>query len=89
MPGKWHTQGVQYPAALSDNFCVGLPGGFNCREQLNKYHQGCPNTKIALAGYSQGAMTVRNCGAFITESARSKVIVSYAGLPSLNYLARK
>jgi cutinase len=89
MPGKWHTQGVQYPAALSDNFCVGLPGGFNCMEQLNKYHQSCPNTKIALAGYSQGAMTVRNCGAFITESARSKVIVSYTGLPSLNYLARK
>jgi hypothetical protein len=76
MPGKWHTQGVQYPAALADNFCVGLPGGYNCMQQLNKYHESCPNTKLALAGYSQGGMVVRNCAAFISDSARSKIIVS-------------
>jgi Cutinase len=75
MPGKWHTQGIQYPAALADNFCVGLPGGYNCVQQLTKYHESCPNTKVALAGYSQGGMVVRNCAAFVSDSLRSKIIV--------------
>jgi len=74
MPGKWHTQGINYPAALSDNFCVGLPGGYNCVQQLGKYHEACPNTKLALAGYSQGGMVVRNCAAFVSDSARSKIL---------------
>jgi len=74
MPGKWHTQGVQYPAALADNFCVGLPGGYLCMQQLNKYHKACPDTKLALAGYSQGGMVVRNCAAFVSDSARAKIL---------------
>jgi hypothetical protein len=76
MPGKWHTQGVKFAAALGDNFCVGLPGGYDCMQQLNKYHKSCPNTKLALAGISQGGMVVHNCAAFAVKSAKSKIIVS-------------
>jgi hypothetical protein len=74
MPGKWHTQGIEYPAALADNFCVGLPGGYNCVQQMNKFHQKCPNTKLALAGFSQGGMVVRNCAAFAAQSAKDKIL---------------
>jgi hypothetical protein len=74
MPGKWHTQGVEFGAALSDNFCVGLPGGYNCMNQLNKYSKACPNTKIALAGFSQGGMVVRNCAAFVEPAVKSRII---------------
>jgi len=74
MPGKWHTQGIDYPAALMDNFCVGMPGGYNCVQQLTKYAEACPNTKIALAGYSQGGMVVRNCAAFVSDEIRNRIV---------------
>jgi hypothetical protein len=76
MPGKWHTQGIDYPAAMSDNYCVGLPGGYNCMNQMTKYAKNCPNTKLALAGFSQGGMVVRNCAAFVDDSVRKNIVVS-------------
>jgi len=57
---KWDVRGVSYDNSFDNDYCLGLPGGINTRQALRQAISDCPNARIALSGYSQGAMVVRN-----------------------------
>ncbi|KAK7709634.1 hypothetical protein SLS63_013179 [Diaporthe eres] len=54
-------QGVPYPASIGGFLAGGSPLGSGVMADLaNKTASACPNTKIIMAGYSQGAQVVHN-----------------------------
>ncbi|KAL1881188.1 hypothetical protein Daus18300_001039 [Diaporthe australafricana] len=54
-------QGVPYPASIPGFIAGGSPLGSGVMASLaNKTASACPNTKIIMAGYSQGAQVVHN-----------------------------
>ena len=53
-------QGVNYPADSAGNANCGAAGGPAMASEVNTILARCPNTKIALSGYSQGACVVHN-----------------------------
>lgn len=58
--GDVSLQGVSYPATREGNLNRGQDGGPEMARLANLALKNCPNTKLALVGYSQGAMVVRN-----------------------------
>ena len=65
--GSCAVQGVDYPADAAGNAAMGGTGGPKMAALVNQALQQCPDTKIILGGYSQGAMVVHNAlssGAF-------------------------
>jgi hypothetical protein len=71
----WKVQGIQYSADLGGIYCLGMTGGLKCRDQVNALGKRCPNTKIVLSGYSQGAMVARICAAWADESVKKQIKV--------------
>lgn len=59
-PGQWSIQGVPYDASIDGDDCLGLPGGQIAAQLLASVASSCPNTKIVMSGYSEGAMVVRD-----------------------------
>jgi len=57
---KWTVVGVNYDNSFDNDYCLGLPGGVSARAVLRNVISQCPNSNIAMSGYSQGAMVVRN-----------------------------
>lgn len=54
-------QGVPYPASIPGFLAGGSPFGSTVMAELaNKTASACPNTKIVMSGYSQGAQVVHN-----------------------------
>ena len=53
-------QGVPYPASVAGNADCGSDGGSDMASLVSQALSQCPNTKIALSGYSQGACVVHN-----------------------------
>jgi hypothetical protein len=54
-------QGVPYPASIGGFLKGGSPLGSDVMADLaNKTAEACPNSKIVMAGYSQGAQVVHN-----------------------------
>ena len=54
-------QGVPYPASIGGFLAGGSSFGSTVMAELaNKTASACPNTKIVMAGYSQGAQVVHN-----------------------------
>ncbi|KAI3391065.1 hypothetical protein diail_8070 [Diaporthe ilicicola] len=54
-------QGVPYPASVPGFLAGGSPFGSGVMAALaNKTASACPNTKLVMAGYSQGAQVVHN-----------------------------
>ncbi|GAB7364087.1 hypothetical protein MBLNU230_g4639t1 [Neophaeotheca triangularis] len=53
-------QGVKYPASAAGNASQGGAGGGTMASMAKAARSKCPNTKLVLAGYSQGAMVVHN-----------------------------
>ncbi|KAJ0119566.1 cutinase [Diaporthe amygdali] len=54
-------QGVPYPASIPGFLAGGSPFGSGVMAALaNKTASACPNTKIIMSGYSQGAQVVHN-----------------------------
>lgn len=53
-------QGVDYPASAAGNVNCGAEGGATMANLAKTILSRCPNTKIALSGYSQGACVVHN-----------------------------
>ena len=51
-------QGVDYPASAAGNAQLGKAGSPAMVKLAQQAKQACPNTKIVLGGYSQGAMVV-------------------------------
>lgn len=80
---NWSSQAIVYDASLMGINCVGLPGGTKCVDQLNSLASKCPNSKIVVGGYSQGAMVARICVAYASEQARKQVAVSFQMRPYL------
>jgi cutinase len=68
--------GISYSADLNGIYCIGLPGGVRCIDQLAKMVAKCPTSNIFLGGYSQGAMVVRICVAHSKEDVKKRVKVS-------------
>ena len=56
-------QGVNYPADSAGNANCGAAGGPQMASEVKSILARCPNTKIALSGYSQGACVVHNAAA--------------------------
>lgn len=48
-------QGVDYPATIESNISMGSEGGPEMAKLAQQALSNCPDTKIALSGYSQGA----------------------------------
>jgi len=53
---KWKVEGVKYTADIAGDDCIGFPGGIKCVAQLEAVAKQCPETKLFVGGYSQGAM---------------------------------
>ncbi|KAK2740097.1 hypothetical protein FQN55_009046 [Onygenales sp. PD_40] len=57
---KLTVQGVDYPASAMGNANMGASGGPDMAALVKKSKSQCPDSKIVLSGYSQGAMVVHN-----------------------------
>ena len=71
----WVTAPVIYDPTVAGDFCLALPGGMVAKDMINQAAVKCPNSKIFLSGYSQGAMVVRNGLAYANDAAKSHIKV--------------
>ncbi|KAF2415659.1 alpha/beta-hydrolase [Tothia fuscella] len=69
----WTVVPVKYDPSVPGDYCVGLPGGMVAKDMINKAATKCPQSWQFLAGYSQGAMVVRNGVAYAEPSAKARV----------------
>jgi hypothetical protein len=53
-------QGVDYEATIASNIQMGREGGPVMAKLVKQAKSNCPDTKIALGGYSQGGFVVSN-----------------------------
>ncbi|KAL9097476.1 MAG: hypothetical protein Q9165_000372 [Trypethelium subeluteriae] len=63
-------QGVNnYPASAAE-FCIGgsPEGSQNLAQLISQTHTQCPNTKLCVSGYSQGAQVVHNAASQLSAS---------------------
>lgn len=85
-------QGVDYTATVASNAYRGSQGGKVMAQLANDQIKRCPKTKIAISGYSQGAMVVHYAvkSAGLSPSVVSSAVVygdpqnndAVGGLPS-------
>lgn len=69
-------QGVDYPADSAGNANLGGSGGPIMADIATRALSACPETKIVLGGYSQGAMVVHNAlGSF--DGSKLAAIVAF------------
>ncbi|KAF2642944.1 cutinase-domain-containing protein [Massarina eburnea CBS 473.64] len=66
-------QGVDYPADAAGNANLGASGGPALASSIKAAQSQCPETKIVVSGYSQGAMVVHN--AFSAQGVSSADVV--------------
>jgi len=71
--GSWHVEGIRYNADIAGDNCIGFPGGLACVNQLAAYSSKCPESKLFVSGYSQGAMVARICAAFSKDDVKKKI----------------
>ncbi|EZF33751.1 cutinase [Trichophyton mentagrophytes] len=67
-------QGVNYDATIAGNLLLGLNGGPIMADLVKKSVAQCPESKIVLVGYSQGAM-VTHAGKLLTNEKISAIAV--------------
>ncbi|KAL3468942.1 cutinase-domain-containing protein, partial [Aspergillus californicus] len=65
--GKVAVQGVDYPADAAGNAQMGASGGPKMASLVETAAKQCPDTKIVLGGYSQGAMVVHNAAGSLSS----------------------
>lgn len=86
-PGTWSGVGVKYNPDFAGIYCVGLPGGLNCVDQITTLNARCPSTKFIVGGFSQGAMVAHNCVAFAPAKVKKQIAVSHLRIPQWFYLS--
>lgn len=76
-------QGLDYPASIAGSKAGGSPEGAEFMAALaNATREACPNAKVVLAGYSQGAQVVRKaCELLGNETAGQLTSVVMFGDP--------
>lgn len=79
--GQVATQGVNYPADFAGALRGSISpktasGSTNCAFLVKQALSKCPDTKIVLAGYSQGAQQVHGCLMNLGSTEAAKVAVS-------------
>ncbi|KAK1226756.1 hypothetical protein PQX77_010252 [Marasmius sp. AFHP31] len=67
-------QGVDYPALILGFLAGGSPtGSRTMAEDITRTANYCPNAKIILAGYSQGAQLVHNSAEMLTSAVTDRI----------------
>jgi hypothetical protein len=84
LPQGWSRHGVEYDADIPGDYCLGLPGGLVARDVINQAAAKCPNSKLFVSGYSQGAMVIRNGLARASPAAKARVKVHHSTVSYLN-----
>ncbi|TGZ78163.1 cutinase precursor [Ascodesmis nigricans] len=75
-PGNFAMQGIDYPAALADNF---LPRGTTAQaisdtvNMITRVANDCPNAKIFAGGYSQGTAVIAAAVEDLPSAIRNRV----------------
>ncbi|KAJ5548490.1 cutinase-domain-containing protein [Penicillium frequentans] len=59
-------QGVNYDASVAGDATMGEDGGSDMATLVKTALSNCPNTKVVLGGYSEGAMVVHNAASSLT-----------------------
>ncbi|KAF5856209.1 hypothetical protein ETB97_007710 [Aspergillus alliaceus] len=72
---KVTVQGVDYPADAAGNAMMGASGGPKMAELIQQAKKQCPDTKVVLGGYSQGAMVVHNAASKVGADAISGAVL--------------
>ncbi|KAK5126991.1 hypothetical protein LTR85_008350 [Meristemomyces frigidus] len=72
---KVSVQGVDYPASAEGNAELGRSGGPTMAKLAQQALSECPNTKVVLSGYSQGAMVVHNALGSLSSGDVASVVV--------------
>ena len=75
-PGKFLFQGIDYQADIAGITALGRPGGAIAVRQIGEATALCPDARIFLSGYSQGAMVMHNAVRDIPAGTKAKVGVS-------------
>ncbi|KAF2401446.1 alpha/beta-hydrolase [Trichodelitschia bisporula] len=74
LTGKdWRVIGVPYQADLFSDLCLGLPGGMMARDMLDQAAEKCPNSKLYMSGYSQGALVSHNAVGYAKQETKKRV----------------
>ncbi|KAL4992195.1 cutinase [Aspergillus falconensis] len=60
-------QGVDYPADAAGNAALGGSGGPKMASLVETALKQCPDTKVVLGGYSQGAMVVHSAASKLSS----------------------
>ncbi|KOS17221.1 Cutinase [Escovopsis weberi] len=66
-------KGLTYPASVVDYLTGSKPNGVLLANMINTTIAQCPNTKIVVGGYSQGAMVVHNAAAALDAATMAHV----------------
>ncbi|KAF7596949.1 hypothetical protein BBP40_011315 [Aspergillus hancockii] len=72
---KVTVQGVDYPADAAGNAMMGASGGPKMAELIQQAKKQCPDTKVVLGGYSQGAMVVHNAASKVGADAIAAAVL--------------
>ncbi|KFY32613.1 hypothetical protein V493_00035 [Pseudogymnoascus sp. VKM F-4281 (FW-2241)] len=73
-PKKLAVQGVDYPADIPGFLIGGSPSGSSTMAKLiDRAVAQCPNTKLVLSGYSQGAQLVHNAAKKLSAATAAKI----------------
>jgi cutinase len=71
-------QGVDYPAVVAGYLAGGDPAGSTTMFNLiNQAATKCPETKIVIGGYSQGAQLTHNAAARLSSSVTSRIAAAF------------
>ncbi|KAL2214515.1 cutinase [Sarocladium strictum] len=67
-------QGVSYPASIAGYLAGGdAAGSRTMAELITRAASQCPNTKIVISGYSQGAQLVHNAAGMLSSAVTNRV----------------
>ncbi|PGG95762.1 hypothetical protein AJ79_09890 [Helicocarpus griseus UAMH5409] len=73
--GKVTVQGVDYPASIVGNINFGEDGGPAMVDLINLSKSQCPDSKVVLAGYSQGASVIHNADGDLAKGQVARAVL--------------